>query len=194
MKIFCYNDSGIKYESDKKEDFQIFRVQAINENLQAIESEFFPFKTNENKSIVKDDGGNHIRLTDIEIFQKGYISLADLKTVLEVKAKAKCSQLIVSGFTSLALGSPYKYDSNMEDQSNLLANVARNTSVKHKCTNANGITFLMDHTAEQIKQVLEDGSVRKTEILTRYRELVNQIASASESSIQSIDITIEWGD
>ncbi len=79
MKIFCYNDLGIKYLSDVVDDFPAFREQAVNDGLKVLESEFFPFKTNADKSLVRDENGNYLRLTDIGTFQKGYISLSDLK-------------------------------------------------------------------------------------------------------------------
>ncbi|WP_016761230.1 DUF4376 domain-containing protein [Leptospira weilii] len=105
-----------------------------------------------------------------------------------------CESKIVSGFTSSALGSPYFYDSDRDDQLNLVGLVSLNSSVPYKCTDSNSVKEYVNHSAQQIKQVLSDGAIRKTFLLQKVSDLKSAIQSAlTIEEIDQIDINSGWG-
>lgn len=93
-----------------------------------------------------------------------------------------CESKITAGFVSSALGAPHFYNSDRDDQLNLVGLVSLNTSVLHKCTDEDGIKEERKHTFDQIKQVLGDGVARKTFLLQRCASL-----KAIIQSIERVD-------
>ncbi|AXR68224.1 DUF4376 domain-containing protein [Leptospira mayottensis] len=89
-----------------------------------------------------------------------------------------CESKIIAGFVSSALGTPHFYTSDRDDQLNLVGLVSLNSSVSYKCTDQNGVKEYRNHTANQIKQVLSDGAIRKTLLLQKYTSLKSEIQSA----------------
>jgi hypothetical protein len=80
--------------------------------------------------------------------------------------------LIEDGFQSTALGlhtSPHWYDSQLEDQLNLVGNVETGDDTIHACrVIKGGAKTYMQHTAGQLKQVLRDGRDRKLAVLQEF--------------------------
>ena len=70
--------------------------------------------------------------------------------------KNKCKLLIEAGFTSSALGADHHYNSELENQTNLILAATRNTSVNYKCVDANNVKVPRLHTPQQINQVIND--------------------------------------
>ncbi|MDI7224049.1 hypothetical protein [Leptospira santarosai] len=104
-----------------------------------------------------------------------------------------CEQKIVSGFASTALGESYFYSSDRDDQLNLVGLVSLNSSVSYKCTDQNGIKEYRNHTANQIKQVLSDGAIRKTLLLQNVARLKTLLQSANTiEEFDRIDINSGW--
>ncbi|WCL51433.1 DUF4376 domain-containing protein [Leptospira sp. GIMC2001] len=140
-----------------------------------------------------------IPLTD-EPFQKhvqgqGWqVDLVKKKEFLHNKVNFICSQKIVSGFTSSALGSVHTYDSDRDDQLNLIGSVSQGTDVYYMCKNSENppVPDYRQHTAQQIKQVLADGAQRKLFLLQRANTLKLEIASA-QTNTQLIAINIDGG-
>ncbi|MBM9578995.1 hypothetical protein JWG45_17755, partial [Leptospira sp. 201903070] len=105
-----------------------------------------------------------------------------------------CETKIVSGFSSSALGSPHFYGSDRDDQLNLVGSVSLNSSVPYKCTDSNNVKEYIVHSAQQIKQVLSDGAIRKTFLLQKGSDLKSAIQSAATvEEIDQIDINSGWG-
>ncbi|EMJ91271.1 hypothetical protein [Leptospira alstonii] len=104
-----------------------------------------------------------------------------------------CESKIVSGFFSSALGAPHFYGSDREDQINLIGSVSLNASVPYKCVDPNGIKEYRIHSAEQIKQVLNDGAVRKVFLLQRVGELKTLLQEANSwEELSRIDTDTGW--
>ncbi|UPY80449.1 hypothetical protein FH581_020385 [Leptospira weilii] len=104
-----------------------------------------------------------------------------------------CESKIIAGFTSSALGAPHFYSSDRDDQLNLVGLGSLNSSVSYKCTDQNGVKEYRNHTSEQIKQVLNDGAIRKTFLLQKCANLkvAIQIINTVEE-LDEIDITSGW--
>ncbi|MDI7188853.1 hypothetical protein [Leptospira santarosai] len=104
-----------------------------------------------------------------------------------------CESKITSGFVSTALGAPHFYSSDRDDQLNLRDLVSLNASVLYKCTDKNGIKEYRNHTTDQIKQVLNDGAIRKTLLLKNCASLKAMIQTVdTDSKFDEIDITSGW--
>ncbi|MDI7219676.1 hypothetical protein QMN07_19550 [Leptospira santarosai] len=104
-----------------------------------------------------------------------------------------CGSKITSGFASTALGTPYFYSSDRDDQLNLGDLVLLNASVLYKCTDKDGIKEYRNHTADQIKQVLNDGAIRKTLLLKNCASLKAALQTVdTDSKFDEIDITSGW--
>ncbi|EMP01329.1 hypothetical protein [Leptospira santarosai] len=104
-----------------------------------------------------------------------------------------CESKITSGFASIALGASYFYSSDRDDQLNLVGLVSLNAPVLYKCTDENGVKEYRNHTANQIKQVLNDGAIRKTLLLKNCASLKAMIQTVgADSKFDEIDITSGW--
>ncbi|EMM77067.1 hypothetical protein [Leptospira santarosai] len=104
-----------------------------------------------------------------------------------------CESKIVSGFNSDALGSSHFYDSDRDDQLNLIGSVSLNASVPYKCTDKNDRKEYRIHSAPQIQQVLSDGAARKILLLQKAAALKASILSAdSFEKLNAIDLNSDW--
>ncbi|MCH1910637.1 hypothetical protein L9Z41_16925 [Leptospira noguchii] len=104
-----------------------------------------------------------------------------------------CESKITAGFVSSALGAPHFYNSDRDDQLNLVGLVSLNTSVLHECTDEDEIKEERKHTFDQIKQVLGDGVARKTFLLQRCASLKAMIQFANTiEKFDQIDINSGW--
>lgn len=72
-----------------------------------------------------------------------------------------CEAAIVSGFTSTALGTSHTYQSDRDDQLNLIGAVSAAADIPFKCADETGAWDYRLHTAAQIRQVLSDGAAVK---------------------------------
>ncbi|UOG61420.1 hypothetical protein [Leptospira noguchii] len=121
------------------------------------------------------------------------INIVQKKDSLTKLVNSICESKIISGFVSSALGTPHFYNSDRDDQLNLLGLVSLNTSVLHKCTDEDGVEEERKHTFDQIKQVLGDGVIRKTFLLQRCASLKAMIQFANTiEKFDQIDINSGW--
>ncbi|MDI7200114.1 hypothetical protein QMM85_08500 [Leptospira santarosai] len=142
---------------------------------------------------LKDEKGSllsHQIYTDAD----GWIVDVDQKKDSLIKlVNSICESKIVSGFASAALGASHFYSSDRDDQLNLVGLVSLNASVLYKCTDKNGIKEYRNHTTDQIKQVLNDGAIRKTFLLQKCASLKFEIQAAeSVEQLNQIDIQSGW--
>lgn len=110
-----------------------------------------------------------------------------------IKINADCETTIISHFSSNALGSFHYYQSDRDDQINLMGLVTTGVDDLLKCGFKNddeSITWeWKPHTKEQLKNVFDDGSAYKKEQLLRAANLKNQVSTAE--TIEEI-LSIAW--
>ncbi|ULG94345.1 hypothetical protein FH584_17815 [Leptospira interrogans] len=150
--------------------------------LQSWEEQINPETETDLEPLKNEDGS----LLPFQIYTEtdGWIiDLIQKKDSLIKLVDSICESKIIAGFVSNALGTPHFYGSDRDDQLNLVGLVSLNASVSCKCTNENGIKDYRNHTANQIKQVLSDGAIRKTLLL--------QKAASLEVLLQSIETVDE---
>ena len=106
-------------------------------------------------------------------------AVSDVATTRIATLSADCEAAITSGFVSAALGTPHAYQSDRDDQTNLLGShataLATGQSVPHKCADAFGVWAYRLHTPAQMIQLLADGAAVKLGHLQRFGQLRDQV-------------------
>lgn len=108
--------------------------------------------------------------------------LDDAKEKRTEAINAAAQAEITSGFVSAALGSPYTYDTELEDQINLMGSERKaaitGEAQPYKCADENGVKAYRMHTPAQLQQVLDDGAAMKLAALQKAGILKEQVAAA----------------
>jgi hypothetical protein len=164
-----FTDYGVVYDKlncQNKKDVPIGYVLQTNDTLhEPIKDEPFQLFDFANDCWVVDTDSKTVMLRNRKINE----------------SNALCKTLIESGFTSDATGTVYKYDSELEDQSNLQGSVILADStgqpVPYLCWDSNEHKVQVLHTPAQLEKVLQDGSVRLLYLLTRNNQNKVEIAS-----------------
>jgi hypothetical protein len=117
-------------------------------------------------------------------------TLSDAKAIQSAVLDSTCANLIVSGFTSSALGSPYTYPSKPTDQQNLLASYVLSLqsglpagwTTPFWCADANMNWAWVPHTATQIQQAGQDGMKNILALQSKNAALQAQLSKATDIS------------
>ena len=110
--------------------------------------------------------------------KKDFRELEEIRNEKIEEINKACEIEIISGFTSTALGDEYLYQSDRDDQLNLMGLVANQKDNYLKCGIYENKKFNWDykiHTIDQLKNVLADGAEYKLKILTKANILKNNI-------------------
>jgi len=86
-----------------------------------------------------------------------------------------CEAAISSGFQSTALGAPHQYSSQLDDQLNLTGAILRGLDMPYACRDEQGVRDFRLHTAEQLRQVGDDFTLYKLQLLQRANALKQQL-------------------
>lgn len=121
--------------------------------------------------------GANIAITSLVVFQPALdawqtaVTAADAAPLPLTPAEAAvsriavissaCEAAIISGFPSSALGADHTYQSDRDDQLNLIGAVSAAADMLFKCADATGAWAYRLHTAAQLRQVLTDGAAVK---------------------------------
>lgn len=105
-----------------------------------------------------------------------------------------CRQKIIGGFVSSALGEPYTYPANNQDQANLVASVTDSLIpglpegwvTPFWCVDNNGVWAFRPHSAAQIQRVGKEGKAAILEAMTVNENLRTEIMTADLSQLESI--------
>ncbi len=103
---------------------------------------------------------------DIQVRDEWFLGTDEFKIKYYGAINKACESEIVKGFTSSALGSEHTYQASRDDQSNLVGRVASGIDGQFKCYDGTQWAF-KPHTAEEIRQVLEDGDAVKLGFLQK---------------------------
>ncbi len=103
-----------------------------------------------------------------------------------------CEAAITAGFASTALGSPHFYTSQLDDQLNLTGAVLRGLDMPYACRDEQGMKEFRLHTAEQLRQVGDDFTLYKLQLLQRANELKKQLDAALEAGDLAALEAISW--
>lgn len=98
------------------------------------------------------------------------LSVADTAARRISELSLDCETAIVNGFTSSALGTAHRYQSDRDDQLNLIGAAHPGVDMPFKCADADGAWAYRHHTAAQLQQVLSDGAAVKLTHLQAFAE------------------------
>lgn len=122
------------------------------------------------------------------------LMVAQMEMVMELQVQAMseaCGAEIVGGFTSSVLGVPKIYDTQPEDQINLLGSVAATAPDKSQyfsCRDLNTRAKTYElHTHAQLRQLLDEGALWKLSLLQKFHAKRAQIiACKTIDEVQAI--------
>jgi len=89
---------------------------------------------------------------------------------------------IISGFESDALGTIHTYQSDRDDQLNLIGMVADGQGGYFKCRDSEGKWDYRLHTVAQLKSVITDGKARKLHLLVAGETAKAQVRAAPDAA------------
>lgn len=103
-----------------------------------------------------------------------------------------CEAAVTAGFQSAALGAPHQYSSQLDDQLNLTGAVLRGLDMPYACRDEQGLKAFRLHTAEQLRQVGDDFTLYKLQLLQRANELKQQLEQALDTGDTEAMQAITW--
>lgn len=103
-----------------------------------------------------------------------------------------CSNSITAGFTSSALGAPHSYSSQLDDQLNLTGSVLRGLDMPYACRDERGVKEFRLHTTEQLRQVGDDFTLYKLQLLQHANALKQQLDVALDAGDLAALEAISW--
>ncbi len=103
-----------------------------------------------------------------------------------------CEAAITAGFSSDALGPPHQYTSQLDDQLNLTGAILRGLDMPYACRDVQGVKEFRLHTAEQLRQVGDDFTLYKLQLLQHANELKQQLDAALDAGDLAALEAISW--
>jgi hypothetical protein len=103
-----------------------------------------------------------------------------------------CEAAITAGFQSDALGAPHLYSSQLDDQLNLTGAILRGLDMPYACRDEQGVKEFRLHTAAQLRQVGDDFTLYKLQLLQHANELKQQLDLALAAGDADAMELITW--
>lgn len=103
-----------------------------------------------------------------------------------------CEAAITAGFQSDALGAPHQYSSQLDDQLNLTGAILRGLDMPYACRDEQGVKAFRLHTAAQLRQVGDDFTLYKLQLLQHANELKQQLDLALAAGDAEAMALIRW--
>jgi len=124
----------------------------------------------------------------------------DVPAVIELRYSAlvaainqACTQQITGGFWSEALSARYFYDSELQDQLNLTGMILRGTDGFLSCSDEAGAKAFLEHTFAQLRQVGDEFTELKLQLLRKANNLKAALASARAAGDLDALNAVSWG-
>ncbi|MGY2226473.1 DUF4376 domain-containing protein [Pseudomonas gingeri] len=111
-------------------------------------------------------------------------------TVAQINAD--CESSITAGFKSAALGAPHLYNSQLDDQLNLTGAILWGKDMLYACLDAQNTKAFRPHTAEQLRQVGNDFTLHKLQLLQLANDLKQQLNQAFQGGDLDAMQRITW--
>lgn len=105
---------------------------------------------------------------------------------------AACAQSITAGFCSYALGDRYWYSTTLEDQLNLSCAAALAADQAYGCIDQLGIKAFLPHTAAQLRQVADEFTRLRLQLLQKADSLKARLQQAREAKDLAALNSVTW--
>lgn len=103
-----------------------------------------------------------------------------------------CESAITSGFWSDALGGQYQYSSQIDDQLNLTGAILASVETLFPCRDESGTKEFHTHSVAQIRQVGDDFTAFKLQLLQKANQLKQQLDQAlADVDLAKLDL-LTW--
>ncbi|HCL4123576.1 TPA: hypothetical protein N2C41_000557 [Pseudomonas aeruginosa] len=125
----------------------------------------------------------------------GQAWVADLAAIHKAKTASistACEAAINAGFVSAALGTSHSYSSQLDDQLNLTGAILRGLDMPYACRDEQDVKAFRLHTAEQLRQVGDDFTLYKLQLLQHANELKQQLDLALAAGDAEAMAQIRW--
>ncbi|NNA09217.1 hypothetical protein HBN65_20830 [Pseudomonas lundensis] len=103
-----------------------------------------------------------------------------------------CESAITAGFWSSALGEPFQYASQLDDQLNLTGVIQTGLDSLYACRDQVGTKLFRPHTAEQLRHVGSDFSGFKQQLLQKANGLKQILDQALADSDLAVLQSVTW--
>lgn len=105
-----------------------------------------------------------------------------------------CERAITAGFTSSSLGAPHTYSSQLDDQLNLTGAILRGLDMPYACRDAKRLKEFRMHTSAQLRQVGDDFTLHKLELLQKANRLKERLEQAlADGDVTALEAVV-WED
>lgn len=115
-------------------------------------------------------------------------------TAKVIEINQACEAVITGGFASSALGESFQYSSQWDDQLNLTGAVLRGFDMPYACRNEQGAKAFRLHTFAQLRQVGDDFTLFKLQLLQHANELKQQLDQALAAGDVDALERVTWED
>ena len=125
----------------------------------------------------------------------GQTWVADLARIHQTRTagiNTACEAAITASFSSEALGSLHTYSSQLDDQLNLTGAILRGLDMPYACRDELGRKEFRLHTAAQLRQVGDDFTLYKLQLLQHANELKQQLGQALANGDAEAMELITW--
>lgn len=106
---------------------------------------------------------------------------------------ASCSRQITGGYWSAALGESVCYSTTLDDQLNLSGAAALGVDLTYPCADQSGTKAYRPHTAAQLRQVADDFTRLKLELLQQAYSLKERLQQARDAKDLAGLEAVTWG-
>lgn len=117
-----------------------------------------------------------------------------LHTQKTLEINRDCKAVITSGFWSLALGAAHQYTSELDDQLNLTGAILAGLDSLYSCRDEQGDRAFRTHTYTQLRQVGDDFTAFKLQLLLKANDLKKQLDQALAGSDLAALEAVTWED
>ncbi|MCK9818599.1 hypothetical protein M1B35_31885, partial [Pseudomonas sp. MAFF 302046] len=103
-----------------------------------------------------------------------------------------CETAITAGFWSEALGTAHQYGSQLDDQLNLTGVILAGLDSLYACRDAEGVKDFRPHTAAQLRQVGDDFTLYKLQLLQKANGLKQKLDEALANADMDALAAVTW--
>jgi len=181
MTIYCFNDTGIKYQTSNESDFTRYATQARAEGLNIHYGSFFPYQLNPDGSVKKLVSGVYAGLSDDELISLGQLTLEHIRDL-------KISEIVAKHDTDIEAGCTFEgkiFRCDGDSRGMLAETISMNTYPVTWFTKTREV-FILDSTkAQNLLNAMRD-FVKPVKI-TRYAKEALVYSKTTAEEINSIE-------
>ncbi|MCK9818582.1 hypothetical protein M1B35_31795 [Pseudomonas sp. MAFF 302046] len=138
--------------------------------------------------------GQEVALNDegVPVVSRRGVSLDVLYSSKTQSINYACETEITAGFWSEALGTAHQYGSQLDDQLNLTGVILAGADSLYACRDTEGVKDFRPHTAAQLRQVGDDFTLYKLQLLQKANGLKQKLDEALANADMDALAAVTW--